>query len=226
MESLREREFKACSYFSLRRKILTLQSVIDLRSIEEIARTLVRARTGDPEAFREALKSFYQHPYPRQYVRGMVLRLYGQEEDVKDLFHDAIIVFEKSLRTGHYDPTKAPYPYFKGIVRYIWWDRIRARKPTVDLTALEGQWDIKDPAFLLQLQDRSDQLDEIIAGLDERCRGLLTLARRGFSYDEISEKLSIKKELIRGGMYKCRKKIDELLKGLPELRAALKFNIG
>ena len=197
-----------------------------MRSIEEIAITLVNRRTSDPEEFREALKDFYQHPHPRQFTRGLVLRMYGQEEDVKDLFHDAIIALEKSLRIGHYDSSKAPYPYFKGIVRYLWWDRIRARKPTVDLNELKGQWDIKDPAFILQLKDRSDQLDQIIAGLDERCRQLLTLARRGFNYDEISKKLSISKELIRGGMYKCRQKIDQLLKGLPELRAALKFNIG
>lgn len=118
----------------------------------------------------QALTQLYRHTFPM--VRRLVLRQGGTQQDAKDVFHDALVVFYEKAVGGTLHLTAAPSTYLVGVCRNLWHRELqrRARSPLAPLPhdlpqhAAEAEHDA--PEDSLSVLDHVEQLGE-------KCRDIL-----------------------------------------------------
>ncbi|TSE07884.1 RNA polymerase sigma factor [Aquimarina algiphila] len=134
------------------------------------------------------IKSFYQENL--SCIRKHIMTHYGNEEDVKDIFQDAmIIIYQKSvLNLLHFNSSLEAY--FYGICKNLWRNRLRRKHKIIHDTALlEDLLDrlyVSDPQNI-EGKDRKDIYQKYFLKLNDSKRQLLHLSLEGKSTKEISK---------------------------------------
>lgn len=140
--------------------------------------------TGDPLI----INSFYQENlcYMRRYILGN----YGNEEDVKDIFQDAIIIiYQKSiLNLLHFN--KSLEAYFYGICKNLWRNRLYRKKKIIH-DSLLLEYEIEEVHFSNQPNFEKEAIQDLyqkyFLKLSDSRKKLLHLSLEGKSTKEISK---------------------------------------
>lgn len=117
----------------------------------------------------QALRHLYQQTFP--VVRRRVLRQGGTEQDAKDVFHDALIVFYEKAVAGTLVLTAAPSTYLVSVCRNLWLreQQRRTRGPLVGLPVEHEELaepDASAPAEALSVLEYVEQMGD-------KCRSIL-----------------------------------------------------
>ena len=156
-----------------------------------------------------------------QSVRKHVLNNSGSDDDVSDVFQDAIIVLYNQITEDKIGLTSDLKGYFFGIARNVWNSQLRKKQKTIEL-----EFDLPDEE---ETEDQSDPtLERIISRVFQRLkpdqRMILNLFSDGYSYEEIAMKLNLKNEVYaRRKKYLCKEALLELVKEDPEYQEYLRF---
>ncbi|NQY05642.1 MAG: sigma-70 family RNA polymerase sigma factor [Flavobacteriaceae bacterium] len=162
---------------------------------------------GDNKAIRE----IYDMYFPK--VRSFILQNKGKDDDVQDVFHDALIYLitthkEKPLQIRSFEA------YFFTICKNIWRRTLKKDKKQVMnddvVTLVDKETDLS--LFILE-QKRLEFYKEKFQLLSENCREILGNYFNGMSYEEILEDLAYASiNTVRQRVFKCKAKIIQLIK--------------
>ena len=156
----------------------------------------------------EALEIVYQKNY-RMMVR-LVTSNNGTEEEAKDVYQEAVVVFWQKANSGNLVLTSKMSTYIYSICLNLWRKELDRKKRFSN-----EEKDAKE----YQQQDRDERariIQESISQLDETCRKVLSYYYfDGMSMKEIAEKIGFANtDTAKTKKYKCKKKLDELIRSV------------
>ncbi|MCU0357232.1 MAG: sigma-70 family RNA polymerase sigma factor [Cyclobacteriaceae bacterium] len=159
---------------------------------------------GDEKALESLYKKYYRM------MTKMVISNSGTEEEARDIYQDALIVFWQKATSGNLVLTSKISTYIYSICQNLWRKELERKKR---LSSEE-----KDSVVIENndLEERNRIIAECLNKLDETCRQVLMY----YYFDELSmqdiaEKLGFANtDTAKTKKYKCKVKLDELVKTL------------
>jgi RNA polymerase sigma factor (sigma-70 family) len=183
---------------------------------------LINAICGTVTDRHEALRYLFDDDNLFHKVRNYVSTQGGTVEDGEDVFQESVILFDRNIRQNRFKGASSLHTYFFAIAKWFWITERRKRKIFVELDA--SLVESLDEAIDYQLIESENReiLRGVLAQIGEKCKELLLLTGIA-SHTEIAEirgysdAVAAKKEV-----YRCRKKLRDLIEEQPELNSILK----
>lgn len=181
---------------------------------EELA-AVKRVLAGDTNAFEPLVREYEKNVY------NLALRMVKNPEDAQDMTQESFIRAYNSLSSFRGESRFSVWLY--RIVSNVCLDHIRAasRRPAVSLSTendegesveLEIADESKSPQELLERKMTREAVRRGLELLPSEHRQILLLREiQGFSYDEISEILSLEHGTVKSRIFRARKKLCEFL---------------
>lgn len=177
-------------------------------------------RTGKDDKSLEAL---YDSLFPK--IRSHIRKNKGNEEEAKDIFQDALLIFYRKVKTNDFDDTHSIGAYVFTIAKNLWINR--AKKIVRNGSGVEVPETMStdnSPSELLVNSERSAIIMNMLNQLGARCKELLIYT---FFYElsmkEVCEKMGFATEnAAKTRNYKCKQRLMELVKDNELIRENLK----
>jgi RNA polymerase sigma factor (sigma-70 family) len=154
----------------------------------------------------KALEFLYQKYY--RMMTKLVITNSGTEEEARDVYQDALIVFWQKATSGNLVLTSKMSTYIYSICQNLWRKELDRKKRLSN--------EEKDTAVLLDTDsaERERVLAKCIDQLGETCKRVLMLYYfEEMSMQDIADKLGFANtDTAKTKKYKCKKKLDELVK--------------
>ena len=164
---------------------------------------LDRIARGDEKVLDHLYKKFY-----RMMIR-IVLTNNGSEDEAKDIFQDALIVFWQKAASGNLILTSKISTYIYSICQNLW------RKELDRKMRFSDQQESTEIVFQdYERSERNKIVRECIEELGESCKKILTYYYfDGLSMNDIAKKLDLANtDTAKTKKYKCKKRLDSLVK--------------
>ncbi|MEQ1745620.1 MAG: sigma-70 family RNA polymerase sigma factor [Saprospiraceae bacterium] len=171
-------------------------------------------RSGD----RALLRQLRDELYP--FVRGLVLKNSGTEDDAKDVFQDAVMVVYDKAGQAEFMLTSRFSTFFCGIALNLWRSR-RKKKSNSEVTIPEDApyTDDEQPDLDFEQIERQALFDKAMAQLGADCRKLLGLFFQKKTMSEIAENMGFGSEnYARRRKHACKEFLIERIRSYPEYR--------
>ena len=158
---------------------------------------------------KEALKELYR---PFASVRHFIKKYGGNEDEARDVFQEALLVFYKNALKPDFKLTSALGTYLFAISKYLWKDELKKKNRI-------ASFDVKDaPDEVIDFREQEEQyrrLDEVILSLGEKCREILNrFYYRRQSMEEIANQLDYKSvDSVKTQKYKCIERARQMAAG-------------
>ena len=163
---------------------------------------LERMSRGDEKALDYLYKKYYRM------MTRLVISNNGTEQEAKDVFQDALIVFWQKGVSGKLVLTSKISTFLYSICQNLWRKELE-RKSRLVHEAKDGEQYIDEDS-----KERGIIIRQCIANLGETCQKVLTYYYfDGLSMELIAEKMGFANtDTAKTKKYKCKKKLDELVK--------------
>ena len=163
---------------------------------------LARISKGDEEALDYLYNKYYRM------MTKIVLNNSGTEEEAKDIYQEALIVFWQKAVKGDLVLTSKISTFIYSICLNLWRKELD-RKGKLSREEKDGV-DTMD----YEAEERSVLIRECIEELGETCKKILTYYYfDGMNMVEIAEKLNFANtDTAKTKKYKCKKRLDQLIK--------------
>ncbi|MCW5911266.1 MAG: sigma-70 family RNA polymerase sigma factor [Cyclobacteriaceae bacterium] len=161
-----------------------------------------RIRKGD----EKALELIYQKYY--RMMTKMVITNSGTEEEARDVYQDALVVFWQKARSGNLVMTAKMSTYIYSICQNLWRKELdRKKRLAHEEKDTPQSMDMDSP-------EREKIIAKCLEQLGETCRKVLMYYYfDDMSMQEIAEKLGFANtDTAKTKKYKCKQKLDELVK--------------
>ncbi len=159
---------------------------------------------GDEQALEVIYKKYY-----RMMVR-LVTSNNGTELEAKDVYQEAIVVFWQKANSGNLVLTSKMSTYIYSICLNLWRKELERKKrfSSEEKDSIEYQDQEKEEKVRI--------VHECIDRLDETCKKVLSYYYfDGLSMKDIAEKVGFANtDTAKTKKYKCKKKLDEIVKTL------------
>ena len=170
---------------------------------------MIRARSGDREAFGALVTAYMQQAY--RHALGLV----RSHDDALDLSQEA---FARVFRhRASLDPERPFYGLVYQVLRRLGFNWTRDRRSRAEKLEKYGGWLVErqrspDPAREAELADLRERLEAAIDTLPDREREVLVLKEfEGLKYREIAELLGIPNGTVMSRLYAARRSLAEKL---------------
>ncbi|MEO9571051.1 MAG: sigma-70 family RNA polymerase sigma factor [Polaribacter sp.] len=169
------------------------------------------------ESDKEALKMIYLKN--RDSFINFAKKFNISNDDILDVYQDAIIALQEKAIKGELDNLSCSIKTFLfGIGKYMLFEKARKNNKKVSDFPLENEdYNYKEISTNF-LDEETNQLQvllqEAFSTLGKKCKEVLTLFYyRGFTIDEISERLNYKdKNVVKSQKSRCIKQLKEQIK--------------
>lgn len=168
---------------------------------EEIVAALVGVNKNQQDI---ALGFLYRTNFPK--VMNFIINNSGSEEQAKDVFQDAIVIFYKKIRTKEFQGLSTISTFLYGIAKNLW---LQTLVKNQRYTAITEDF-VVEPNESLEDQDyieisNSSVLETLMGQIGERCKSLLiTYYYENQSTEAIRKKLGMGSEqAVRNKIYRC-----------------------
>lgn len=163
---------------------------------------LARIIKGDEKALDFLYKKYYRM------MTKLVIMNSGTEDEARDIYQDALVVFWEKARKGNLVLTSKISTFIYSICLNLW------RKELERKSRLSSEE--KDDVEFIQIE-RKERIQIIRSCIDElgdTCKRILMYYYfDGLSMNEIAEKMGYaNNDTAKTKKYKCKKKLDELVK--------------
>ena len=157
---------------------------------------------GDEKALEFLYKKYYRM------MTKLVITNSGTEEEARDVYQDALIVFWQKATSGNLVLTSKMSTYIYSICQNLWRKELDRKKRFTN--------EEKDAAVALDTEtlEREKIIGKCIDQLDETCKKVLMYYYfEEMSMQEIADKLGFANtDTAKTKKYKCKKKLDDLVK--------------
>lgn len=161
-----------------------------------------RISRGDEKALEFLYKKYYRM------MTKMVITNSGTEEEARDIYQDALLVFWQKATSGKLVMTSKISTYIYSICQNLWRKELDRKKRLSN--------EEKDVAVTLdtETEERNRIIARCIEQLGETCKKVLMYYYfEEMSMQDIAEKLGFANtDTAKTKKYKCKKKLDELVK--------------
>ena len=167
----------------------------------------------------QRLEQVYRDCFPA--VARMLRSLGCEEDEAKDIFHDALILYLERLQ-GKEQPVKSEAAYITGVARHLWYRRFRNSIITVPLEDQHGEeFEGLADAFEKE-EERYQGLLQKLMHVGTKCLQLLqAFYYEGLKMQEVAERFrygSVRSATVQ--KYKCIEKLRNEVKTLKYEKAA------
>lgn len=159
---------------------------------------------GDERALEVLYKKYYRM------MTQMVIKNSGSEQEAKDIYQEALVVFWQKSVSGNLVLTSKISTYIYSICQNLWRKELDRKKR---LSSEERD----SPEFPTHDQEeRAKLINECINQMGDTCRKVLMYYYfDGLSMQDIADKLGFANtNTAKTKKYKCKQKLDELVKTL------------
>jgi RNA polymerase sigma factor (sigma-70 family) len=161
-----------------------------------------RIQKGDEKALEFIYKKYFRM------MTKLVITNSGTEEEARDVYQDALVVFWQKARSGNLVMTSKISTYIYSICQNLWRKELDRKKRLSN--------EEKDSAESLDLDgpEREKIIGKCLEQLGETCRKVLMYYYFDeMSMQEIADKLGFANtDTAKTKKYKCKQKLDELVK--------------
>jgi RNA polymerase sigma factor (sigma-70 family) len=172
------------------------------RSVMDEQEIFERIKKGDEKALEVLYKKYYRM------MTKLVITNSGTEDEARDIYQDALIVFWQKATSGNLVLTSKISTYIYSICQNLWRKELDRKKRLSNEekdTAVTQDTDTPEKEKIIQ---------KCIDQLGETCKKVLTYYYfEEMSMQDIAEKLGFANtDTAKTKKYKCKKKLDELVK--------------
>jgi len=172
---------------------------------------------------REVLAAMYREIYPKvaRYVTGNS----GSEDDSKDVFQEAILVFYQLVITERYNRIQDITGFLIKVSRNIWINKVKRTKKEVSVELLAEHEDYApSPLISMIMNEKWSAYHILFNNLGSKCREMLTYSiYQKLSMKEIALKMSLSNEnAAKTQNYRCKQKLMEIVSANKDLKDLLK----
>jgi RNA polymerase sigma factor (sigma-70 family) len=163
---------------------------------------LARIRQGDEGALDYLYKKNYKM------MTKMVINNSGTEDEAKDIYQDALIVFWQKAVSGNLVLSSKISTFIYSICQNLW------RKELERKSKLSSEEKDSPEINDVDRRERIEIINTSINNLGETCRKILTYYYfDNLSMNDIAEKMGFANaDTAKTKKYKCKKELDELIK--------------
>lgn len=163
---------------------------------------LHKIRKGDETALDYIYKKNYKM------VTRLIINNNGSEDEAKDIYQDAILVFWQKAKRDDFVLTSKISTFIYSICQNLWRKELE-RKSKLSNEEKDG-FEIND----FDKKEREKIINECVNSLGETCKKVLTFYYfDNLSMQEIAEKMGFANaDTAKTKKYKCKKELDELIK--------------
>lgn len=157
-------------------------------------------------------KEIYKKTFPK--VRKYILANSGSEQDVEDIFQDAILIFYNQLSSGKFQQEAPTDPYLYRIARNLYINLVKKHSRVYKTQLTEHPDDSQDSLLQMIEKEQKHSFNKLFLLLDDRCRELLTLRIvQNRSMKEIVTKMGFANENVAKTMvYRSKMRLLNLAK--------------
>jgi len=163
------------------------------------------------KAFLKLYKS-----YPK--VHKLIVSKGGSNEDAKDVFQEALIIFYEKARQKDFQLTAAISTYLYSVCRFLWKDQLVKKKgnPTAEFSSNLSSADEAELQEVLNKEEQFLKMENALNQIGEKCLELLQLFYyKGLRMKEIASKLGLKSEKIaKNQKYKCLERAKQKVQSI------------
>lgn len=161
-----------------------------------------RIQKGDEKALELIYKKYYRM------MTKLVITNSGTEEEARDVYQDALVVFWQKARSGNLVMTAKMSTYIYSICQNLWRKELD-RKKRLSHEEKDGSQSMD-----LDSPEREKIIAKCLDQLGETCKKVLMYYYfEEMSMQEIAEKLGFANtDTAKTKKYKCKQKLDELVK--------------
>jgi len=156
----------------------------------------------------DALDYLYKKHY--RMMTNIVIRNSGTEDEAKDVFQDALVVFWQKAASGNLVLTSRISTFLYSICLNLWRKELERKSRLVQNDGEEGE-----PEYMTHEQDEKIRIiHECINGMGDTCRKILSYHYfDGLSMTDIAKKLGYANtDTAKTKKYKCKQKLYKLVK--------------
>lgn len=158
----------------------------------------------------KALDQLYKN-YPA--VRTLITSKGGNEEDARDVFQEALIIFCEKAIDPNFTLTAATSTYLYSVSRFVWSDRLKKKKKEVlQFDTSFSATEITDMEYHIEMETKYREMDHILEKIGQKCKEILQsfyfkkkdmktiAAEMGYNSDKIA----------KNQKYKCLEKAKKM----------------
>lgn len=160
------------------------------------------------------LKRVYKDNY--QVIKRMVMQNSGDEDDARDVYQEAFMVFYENCREEGFELKASIGTYLYSIARNLWLKKLRAISRSVEVR-VDAEGELVDVEEEVGESENRDQwvnaLEGALEGLGEPCRTILVdFFFHKKSMDEIAQKMNYTNAAnAKNQKYKCFNRLKKLV---------------
>ncbi len=161
------------------------------------------------------ITAFYKKNLP--YIRRYILQNSGREDDVEDVFQDALVLIYQKLKEDSLELHASLRTYFYGVCKNIWRNRLRKNKKMIITEDVLTNEEAVDPVVIenIEQKEREHVYRKHFLNLGDACRQVLTLLFQGNSMKEISNITGYSEGYTRKKKFECKKSLLEMIEKDP-----------
>ncbi|MEA3350966.1 MAG: sigma-70 family RNA polymerase sigma factor [Chloroflexota bacterium] len=169
---------------------------------------LTQARSGDDEAFAKIVTDYQKR------VFSLCYRMLGNYNDAEDAAQESFLRAYKYL--SRYDPNRSFATWLLSIASHHCIDRLRKKR--LPIFSMDNEkhdwWKPPDPGLNpeadLVKRQKQERVQMMLDVLKPKDRAAVILHYwKGYSYEEISETLSLSESAIKSRLYRARRSLAE-----------------
>jgi len=163
---------------------------------------LVRIKSGDESALEYLYKKNYR------VMVSLVMKNNGSEDEARDVFQDALIVFWQKANDPDFQLTSKISTYLYSVCQNLWRKELDRKRKFEDSDKEESEENTLEKEEMIQI------VHECIDELGDSCKEILTLYYfDGLSMDKIAEKMGLaNSDTAKTKRYKCKKRLDSMIR--------------
>ncbi|MEO1518469.1 MAG: sigma-70 family RNA polymerase sigma factor [Bacteroidota bacterium] len=169
-------------------------------------------QSGDSGSQDRAFRFLYQQYYGL--IESLVVRNSGRSEEVKDIFHDGLIVFFNKAKRSDFSLTSSLKTYLYAVCRNLWLLKLKRQKREVVLEDTHEHIQIEQSHFQTLVQtERKELVQQFLGQLGEECRQILELYYyRKLKMVQIQQSLGlVSEQVVKNKKGKCLRRLRENL---------------
>lgn len=160
------------------------------------------------------IKDFYKNTWP--YIRKYIFDNQGNDEDVADVFQDAMVLIYQKAKAG-LELNCSLRTYFYGVCKNIWRNKLRKNKKLIITEAVFDTTETVDPEISRDIENKEREYvyQKHFLNLSDTCRTVLNLLFCGNSMKEISDITGYTEGYTRKKKFECKKHLIEMIESDP-----------
>lgn len=171
---------------------------------DEDARLMRRVAEGDAQAYRQLVDTHVRS------ILAFGARLLNDREEAEELAQETFL--RAWQHAERYEPTSRLTTWLHTIARNQALDRLRKRRPSPDMNAVEEAPGSSRPSEYLERKRTAQRVSEALERLAPRQRAAITLVHyQGLSHVEAADVLGVGVEAVESLLSRARRKLRESL---------------